>query len=1478
LKFHFFTISVKELSKFTLLDMTKHRIALLPLLLALCFPAAMQAQTADITEGCAPLTVKFTAPSGVSSYFWDFKDGGTSILQNPVRIFTQPDTYVVEFKETSGGPVVGTVTITIFEKPNLDITANPSSGCAPLSTFLQENIAIDPGISVTDYSWTFGDGESGMGANVLHEYDEEGQFTVSLSITTNQENCDAEEIFQDFITVSEGPEAAFTTDPSPPVACTPPLEVSFTNQTPGDANTYLWIFGNGNVSDEENPPSQTYSADGDYVISLTATDAFGCSSTVTSSVKVGEPNANFLIPDTVCVGEAVQVQNLSGAGVYNWDFGPNASPTSSTATNPTVTYNEEGNYNISLSVTSGACQSDTTLTVFAQSLDPGFSLDPPFSCSAPFIVNFLANDQNAASYEWDFGDGSMSDEVNPVHEYENPDTTDFSVNSGLTFTASLTITTTAGCSASFTEEVSLSQPNALFMPDVAQGCVPLEVTFADSSSSLTNIVEWIYLYGDGTVDTFTNAGPHTHIYTDPGDYDAQLIVTNIDGCRDTSYAVRIEAGDVLTPNFNVNQIKVCIGDTVKLTDFTNSDEVDAWHFDTEGGRTFHCYGDSVLFWAFEHETGLMDVTLTVEYNGCFSSVTKNNFILVEGPLAKLDYELDCSNPFEVQFRDSSLSSTNILWDFGDGEISGQPNPVHTYDATGDYLVTLTAFNTGTSCPPSVDSVIVHIRDIEAVITLDTALCDGVTYDLDGSQSQDVDADCWKGYTWNFTFARPLTTQDSITQQLFDSPGPHTVTLETMDINGCRDTATLDVTVYQIAAAFTADKDTICFPAEVQFDASASSALLSNITSYEWDFGDGNTLEGEITPLHLYESANSDPIVVTLLVREDSKAQCSNTTTLTIDVYEPVSTIFTDPFPAQLCAGDEINFTATDFTAQGSNLTFDWDFDNNQTASGQEVSTVYDVGGTYNVTLNFEEIASGCEGTTTTTVEVQDFPIAAFNSPLDDLDAICAPVAVAEFTNTSASTAPIGQILWDFGNNQTGTGSPVSTSFDKGTYTVQMIIATTFGCADTTSKIYDVVGPEGDFFVDEDLICKGDFVTFTLQDTADVSNWEWDFGDGNVLQDVNPAVHQYTSLPPSASTTATLVLFNEDGCEVVQEVEIAFHVVLAAFNPQFNDFIACIGEEVQLVNTSTGANSFNWTLGDGDISVEQNPLTSYDEEGSYTIELISQNITNGCTDTAQQILNVVPPPQPIILLDSICEGDVATLTVTTPDNGSVYVWAPSALVVSDTANSTTTVPLTENAVFTVTEITNEGCEGVSQPTEIFVLPLPEILEPFDTVSCPDQPLELPINRPENYIFIVQPEANVVSLDGETPVVSVNEATELEIEVVDVFGIGCSSGAIAVNVETPNEEILVPNVFTPNNDGLNDFFNFIPAIQDGDLRVDRFQVFSRFGQLIYDNEDPDRGWDGKIDGKDAPPDAYIYMLEAAIEGCEPQMMEGEVLLMR
>ena len=95
------------------------------------FQLSLYGQTANLTEGCPPLSIQFTPPVGLVSYFWDFQNNATSIENDPAAVFVESGTYEVTLRETADGAILGTVTINVYPSPILSIEVDPTTGCAP---------------------------------------------------------------------------------------------------------------------------------------------------------------------------------------------------------------------------------------------------------------------------------------------------------------------------------------------------------------------------------------------------------------------------------------------------------------------------------------------------------------------------------------------------------------------------------------------------------------------------------------------------------------------------------------------------------------------------------------------------------------------------------------------------------------------------------------------------------------------------------------------------------------------------------------------------------------------------------------------------------------------------------------------------------------------------------------------------------------------------------------------------------------------------------------------------------------------------------------------------------------------------------------------------------------------------------------------------------------------------------------------------
>ncbi len=1439
-------------------------------LLALSLSAAAFAQTADVTKGCAPLTVRFTPPAGATSFFWDFKDGGSANIASPINIFTAPGTYNVEFRQGPGGPVIGTVPITVYPRPEVFATAQPASGCAPLLVQFRDSVVLSGDIQVLGQSWVFGDGTGGSGASPSHVYTTPGGFTVSVALTTNYPTCNLTQVFTDLVRVGIKPNVNFNTAPSPPVACQPPLTVSFSNTTSGGSGllTYAWAFGNGNTSNLVDPPDQTYNQVGIYTVTLTATDAVGCSATASRVVRVGPPLADFLVKDTLCLGAEALFNNTSEIGIYSWVFGPGANPAASQEVSPRVVFETPGLRNVTLTVTGlGNCVATVSKPVYVEDARALIEASPTYSCNEPTLFTFTSPSPNAVTWEWTFSDGSKAFDPVVTYLWTTPDKTGYSELGLWLDTVRLRLVTQAGCEADSFRVDSIWRPNARFMPDVQHGCAPLTVVFSDSSTSRENIARWTWLFDDNSAPlTQTTKDPVSHVFTSPGEYRVRLVIENSAGCVDTSYAVLIEVGEPIVGDFTADKTEICPGESVQFENLTNDPRVDAWHFSSESDRLWHCFQNETPSWTYSRETGNLSVSLTTEYNGCFFTVTKENFIRVKGPIAQIRYQTTCDNERAFTFTNQSQDATSVVWYLGDGNSSTVDTSfTHIYAAPKDYTVVLEAENPTTGCPTAYDTVIVCARDLKADFTLPDTICGGQMQVLDASNSTGVNATCYKGYTWYFSFQRPIRTDEPTLDISLGPSGLQTISLEVESVNGCRDTLEREVFIYNINPQITADKFRICVPSTVSFQD--LSTADTTIVKWEWNFGDG-AMSQDTNPAHLFKTPPQFDLFNVELRVEDAYG-CVGYAQLPIEVYKPISLISTLPSPARICVGDSLLLVATDFTQEGSNLTWAWTLGNGQTASGQQVSTTYLNDGQFTVKMVYTEVATGCKDSTFTTVQVQAPPEANFASNVDNQNIICYPQNMV-FTNTTLSSVPLS-IFWDLGNGVQVAGNQATTVFSKGTFTVTMVATTPFGCRDTVQRTFNVVGPEGTFEMDKNLICAGDTILFRLKDTLSVSSWEWNFGDGNVAGMVNPIQHAYLFRPPTNSTVARLVLKGEDdACSIAVEMPVNFSPVRANFTL---GSLPCAGAPVSFINTSLEGDLSSWTFGDGATSNLLNPTHVFNEKGSYRVQLVVTDLPLGCRDTFSQVIDIGGIPGLQLFGDTICPGDTALIGVLAPAlPNATFSWSPANLVLPPQNASVVRVRPPQPTTFTVVILDASGCRdtanvGVLMPSAY------NGARNLDTLISKGETVLLPVDIFPGYVFLWD------SLNpGNPPLVRPDSTVTYKLTVRDALG--CTERQYTFRIQVVPERVYAPNAFTPDGDGNNDVFRLLADGDDSLVRAIVLRVYNRWGELVYEGSGPINsiGWNGVHNGKPAPSDVYAWMAEVEFLTGKKILLKGDLNLLR
>jgi PKD repeat protein len=269
-------------------------------------PAAQA--SANPTSGTAPLAVTFSSggsndPDGtIVSYSWDFGDGGSSASANPSHTYTAAGTYTATLTVTdnNGATDSATVTITVTDPANQPpvaaVSANPTSGDAPLAVTFSSAGSSDPDGTVASYAWDFGDGNTSTSANPSHTYTAEGTYAATLTVTDDDGATDSATVT---ITVTDPPNQPPVAQASAnPTSGTAPLAVTFSSAGSSDPDgtivSYSWDFGDGNTSTSANP-SHTYTAEGTYTVTLTVTDDQGATDTDTITIQVDKDPNDLLI-------------------------------------------------------------------------------------------------------------------------------------------------------------------------------------------------------------------------------------------------------------------------------------------------------------------------------------------------------------------------------------------------------------------------------------------------------------------------------------------------------------------------------------------------------------------------------------------------------------------------------------------------------------------------------------------------------------------------------------------------------------------------------------------------------------------------------------------------------------------------------------------------------------------------------------------------------------------------------------------------------------------------------------------------------------------------------------------------------------------------------------------------------------------------------------------------------------------------------
>jgi len=706
----------------------------------------------------------------------------------------------------------------------------------------------------------------------------------------------------------------------------------------------------------------------------------------------------------------------------------------------------------------------------------------------------------------------------------------------------------------------------------------------------------------------------------------------------------------------------------------------------------------------------------------------------------------------------------------------------------------------------------------------------------------------------------------------------------VDADSCRDTVSIVITRnLNPDAAFGFTKE--CFGNATQFTDS-SSTTSGTISSWAWDFGDGGPVNNSQHPSYIYP--NPGNFVVTLII--NTNFGCADTITKSVQVYfNPVASFTSN----DVCLRDTMYFTNTSSIDNSTAITsYLWSFgDLNPTSSLQNPNHYYSAAGTYSVILVTTTVDQ-CFKSDTLSVNTFDPPSSVYivnNTCLLDS---------AVFTNTSLSPVmgSTASWSWNFGDGSalnTTVWNPHHLYAVPGNYQTTLITySSNLGCPDTLQDSITVFPmPVANFGFTN--VCLNEGMVFNDQSTVSsgsIAGWSWNFGDGTPISIIQNPNHVYAN---PGTYTVLLTVTTNNGCKNSITKSVVVHALPVA---KFSFSNVCDGSVVQFSDMSTilatdTLQSWSWNFGDGSpVYNNQNSSHPFPTAGSYMVKLLV--VSNfGCKDsiTKSSIIN----PNPVVSFlanDTVgCEllcTSFQNLSLISTGGNVQWVWnvgdgSPAINSQSfDHCYINDSVFAANFYSVTLTVTSDSGCVStLSKNNYITVYPNPN-------ASFTVQPKTAVITNPVISISDLSTGTNfwnwnfgdgsdTTNLSDPLPHTYADTGT-YTIMLITSTQYNCIDTAYQTVIVEPNFLFYIPNAFTPNDDGINDFFSGKGTF----VGIYEMAIFDRWGNLIFNSDDITKPWDGRANKGDviAQGDVYIYSIKITDFKKKKYIYKGIVTLVR
>lgn len=615
-----------------------------------------------------------------------------------------------------------------------------------------------------------------------------------------------------------------------------------------------------------------------------------------------------------------------------------------------------------------------------------------------------------------------------------------------------------------------------------------------------------------------------------------------------------------------------------------------------------------------NQPGIYYVT-TTDSNTCQGSDTLELF---NYPLPVFDIEVNpiCEESLFSVTNNSYVPNGGVLdstiWTLGDGTTTDDLEPQHVYTTSGQMNMTLRLLSTDGCESDTAFTNTVYPKPVADFAVQN--VCEDLPVPIQNLSSVAAPGQIQTS-AWNMG-DQTVYPDTSLSEYQYAGYGNYTVQLALETTDGCQDTVEHQVAVHPLPTADFSFSN-ICEIDSVLF-TDQSSIPQGDVVDWQWDFGNGNTPNAQVTDHQGYPADGFYPIE--LVVASDSG--CVDVFNDTIEVHpNPIANFTFD----SVCFPIGIQFTDLSDPNGAYNISaWQWNFTDNQTSAQQSPQISFAQFGAYGATLTVTNAAGCKDDTTLGDALVHPLPVADYVTQLGHCHH-----DTATFTDQSTlqvlSDDEIVAWRYDYADGNTdGQPNTAHVYQDYGFYPSELLVTTNHGCQDSLEQIIEVYPrPVINFSALPPSGCQPLYVEFvdetTIPSPYTLVDWQWNLGDGTTSSAQEPSLTYNPYIEPldEALYDISLKVTSGNGCPdslSYAEMITVYPKPDAKFQTTPDYLTTVVHPFYEMDDQSTiNVNAWDWDFGDGGYASDQNPEYLYSDTGSYVIRLIVET-EHLCTDT------------------------------------------------------------------------------------------------------------------------------------------------------------------------------------------------------------------------------------------------------------------------